>query len=533
MRTQKQTLFKSMIGGSVALLTCLIAIFAMGTTSTVHAQTEPTPAPVVEPTIPPIEPESQQPIQLNACLSPCTLNLNNIFIGMPAGTSRVLEFDPQNNKNTGRVLNWPIRPYIGAITPDGKRLFMGGWSSTAALYEVDLPSYTMSSKLPVQGNDQRGLVISKDGTRLYVADNYYQKVTVVDLQSNQVVATIPLGTHPEQIALSPDDSRLYVAANTPGGTLVVIDTATNSVVNSISITGNPHGVDASKNGKHVFLGLSGGQIKVFNTSDFSLTTTMHTEKGTAGYLFSNADGTKLYALSYSYGLVHIFNTTTFKLIKTVDVQSTQRTGTVSRDGAYIYIGTAAGLVTLDAFTDKLLTKTSFSQTPYAIVAVPGKSIPPDLIIQNGGFNGYTTNTAMIPIAWQALNFSATDGKSTTAVKEGTASVKIDGASGISKTLYQVLLISGEAGDAYTFAYWVKGTAIPADAKFCRGQVFVYNDDILVTAQTIDCPIHTYAEFQKKSLAFTISGAYNKAVVRFTYSKPTGRVWFDTVSLVKQ
>jgi hypothetical protein len=140
---------------------------------------------------------------------------------------------------------------------------------------------------------------------------------------------------------------------------------------------------------------------------------------------------------------------------------------------------------------------------------------------------------MIPIAWQALNFSATDGKSTAAVKEGTASIKIDGASGISKTLYQVLLISGEAGDEYYFGYWVKGTAIPADANFCRGQVFVYNDDTLVTAQTIDCPIHTYAEFQKKSLAFTVPGAYNKAVVRFTYSKPTGRVWFDTVSLVKQ
>ena len=529
MQTRQQIRLMKMMGGAFILAVAFLALFGSSNPPAVYAQAQPTIVPTFEPVDPmPVELSPQE-----ACVSPCTFDLNNIFLGTTGNPSRILEFNPQTNANTGKVWNWPIAPQIGAITPDGKRLFMAGrkYGSYTGLYEIELSTYTMTTKIPVIGEDQRGLVISKDGTHLYVADNYFRKLTIVDLQSNQIEETIQLGTHPEQIALSPDDSCLYIAGSMPGK-LVVINTATNSASHYIPVSGYPHGVNASRNGRHIFLDI-GSAIMVLNASDFSLVTTMNT-KTSAPYLFSNADGSKLYALGgYSSNVLQIFSTMSFTLVKKIDLQAKQFTGAVSRDGAYIYIGTSTGLVVMDAFTDKIIHRASFSQSPYAVVAVPGKSIPPDLLIQNGGFNGYTTSTSMIPIAWQVINFAATDGKSTTAMKEGTSSVMIDGADGVTKTLYQVLLLSGEAGDRYTFTYWVKGTAIPVDANFCRGQVFVYNDTSLVTAQTIDCPIHTYAEFQKKALAFTIPGVYNKVVVRFTYSKPTGRIWFDMVSLVKK
>jgi YVTN family beta-propeller protein len=53
--------------------------------------------------------------------------------------------------------------------------------------------------------------------------------------TNSVTATIPpLGTHPRNLAVTPDGRRLYVA-NFSGSIVYVIDTASNLVINTISV----------------------------------------------------------------------------------------------------------------------------------------------------------------------------------------------------------------------------------------------------------------------------------------------------------
>jgi len=149
-------------------------------------------------------------------------------------------------------------------------------------------------------------------------------------------------------------------------------------------------------------------------------------------------------------------------------------------------------------------------------------------ILNGGFNTYPTTKSKIPTSWKAINFSTTDGKNTSVKQEGTASIRITG-TGVSKTLSQTLLLSGSSGDAFTFSYWVKGSAIPT-AGVCRAQILFYNGATLnPTKKTVNCGNGTYT-FKQKDLSFTAPGDYTKIIVRFTYSKASGRVWFDAVSL---
>jgi len=151
-------------------------------------------------------------------------------------------------------------------------------------------------------------------------------------------------------------------------------------------------------------------------------------------------------------------------------------------------------------------------------------------IINGGFNTYPTTKAKIPTSWKAVNFSTIDGKTMTVKKEGIASVRITG-TGVTKTLSQTLLLSGSTGDAFTFSYWVKGNAIPV-AGVCRAQILFYNGTTLnPTKKTINCGNGTYA-FKQRLLTFTALGDYTKIVVRFTYSKASGRAWFDAVSLTR-
>lgn len=150
-------------------------------------------------------------------------------------------------------------------------------------------------------------------------------------------------------------------------------------------------------------------------------------------------------------------------------------------------------------------------------------------VLNGGFNTYT-GTSRIPKSWTAANFASTDGKDTTVKKEGTASLKLAGQPGKTKTLSQTMVLNGVLDDPLSFSFWVKGSALPA-AGLCRAQVFLYNGTTLVQTKTINCPSGTYG-FQLKTLDFKAKAAYTKAVITITYARSTGTVWFDSVKLLK-
>src|SRR5258708_6150730 len=72
----------------------------------------------------------------------------------------------------------------------------------------------------------------------YVPNIGSNTLTVFDLATNAVVATIPVGLYPVGVAISPDLTRVYVV-NQGGygwpGTISVISTATNTVIATIAV----------------------------------------------------------------------------------------------------------------------------------------------------------------------------------------------------------------------------------------------------------------------------------------------------------
>jgi hypothetical protein len=105
-----------------------------------------------------------------------------------------------------------------------------------------------------------------------------------------------------------------------------------------------------------------------------------------------------------------------------------------------------------------------------------------------------------------------------------------GAAGVTKSLTQTLALSGASGDAFTFSFWIKGTSIPRTGM-CRAQVLLYNGNTLKATKTVYCDKGTYG-FRQKKLTFTAASAYTKVMIKFTYAKNGGTVWFDAASLLK-
>ena len=78
----------------------------------------------------------------------------------------------------------------------------------------------------------------------YVANSISGTVSVIDMATDQVTNTIPVGRHPVGIAVSPDGSQVYVA-NFLSGTVSVIDTVTDKVTGTIHVGASPVGIAVS------------------------------------------------------------------------------------------------------------------------------------------------------------------------------------------------------------------------------------------------------------------------------------------------
>ena len=76
--------------------------------------------------------------------------------------------------------------------------------------------------------------------RAYVTNTDCDTVAVIDTVTNTVVATIPVGSHPFGVAITPDGTRAYVANF--GGTVSVIDAASHQVIKRIKAGKAPWGI---------------------------------------------------------------------------------------------------------------------------------------------------------------------------------------------------------------------------------------------------------------------------------------------------
>ncbi|MEO8605296.1 MAG: YncE family protein [bacterium] len=86
----------------------------------------------------------------------------------------------------------------------------------------------------------------------YVADLGGDAVVVIDTATDSVVATLPGGDDPDGVAVSADGTRVYITAFL-SNTLLAIDTATNSALTSIAVGDGPVGVAVSPDGRRVYV----------------------------------------------------------------------------------------------------------------------------------------------------------------------------------------------------------------------------------------------------------------------------------------
>ena len=82
----------------------------------------------------------------------------------------------------------------------------------------------------------------------YVTNSGSNTVSVLDLGSMKVIATLPTGNNPTGVTASPTKDEIYVV-NTDSGTVSVIDAVSNRIAGSISVGKTPYTISVTSDGK--------------------------------------------------------------------------------------------------------------------------------------------------------------------------------------------------------------------------------------------------------------------------------------------
>lgn len=123
--------------------------------------------------------------------------------------------DPDTDNFTPKVM-----PRALALSPDGRHLYVTGQRS-GRLYAIDLDRDDSLRAVAV-GSEPFGVVVSADGKAVFVACSQDDTVVRIDPATMTITATVHVAAKPWALALSPDQTQL-LATHLLAGTVSAID----------------------------------------------------------------------------------------------------------------------------------------------------------------------------------------------------------------------------------------------------------------------------------------------------------------------
>jgi len=166
------------------------------------------------------------------------------------------------------------------------------------------------------GARPRGMAVSRDGKRLYVAASDANRIAVVDTATRKMVRTIDSGPDPETFALSPDERQVYVA-NENDNELSIIPVA-GGARREVPVGGEPEGTAVSPDGRTVVQASeSGSMAHVIDAATGTVRANLIVDTRPR-YIAFTPDGTRFWVSSELRGTVSVFDAATLKSVGKID-----------------------------------------------------------------------------------------------------------------------------------------------------------------------------------------------------------------------
>ena len=243
--------------------------------------------------------------------------------------------------------------------------------------------------IPV-GNRPRGLAVSKDGTRAYVALGKDDAVAVIDVAARRVIDRIPVGTDPEQVALSSDGRIVYVSNEAlDSATAVAIDGHAQRF--RVAVGKEPEGVSVDPNAAKVYVtGESDSSVTVLDGTTGRQLGVFHVARRPRFMAFAPRGDWALVSTEEG-GTVHVVDVRRDSVLATIVIgdRTTKPTGiAISPDGLWAYVANGrANQVGVIAVKDrKVVSSIPVGERPWGVALTPDGST---LYVASGRSNAIT------------------------------------------------------------------------------------------------------------------------------------------------
>ncbi|OIN44183.1 hypothetical protein BLL37_06665 [Pseudomonas azotoformans] len=176
---------------------------------------------------------------------------------------------------------------------------MDGLNSQNSTVRLNAPPYSIKRQAGIVAHIDVGalparLVISPDGSRVYVTNYSSHTVSVISTATHKVIHTILGLNSPYAIAVSPDGGRLYVS-NIGSQRVTVINTTSYGFINQITGFATPYTILLNKDGSRLYVACySSHALYTHDTLDGKRLYTLSGYTNAAGLAFSPSQ-TRLYA----------------------------------------------------------------------------------------------------------------------------------------------------------------------------------------------------------------------------------------------
>lgn len=233
-----------------------------------------------------------------------------------ATTASVSAINTATNATKGSPITVGNFPSAIGITPNGTKVYVANQDSNTVSV-IDTASHIVIATIPV-GDSPCGLAITPDGTEVYVTNQVDDNVSVINTATNSVVATIPVGSDPIPIAITPNGKKGYVGNNFPDNTVSVIDIDSHTVDTTFPVVNEPFAIAITPDGTKVFvINLFGKSVSIIRTSDNTVVslTAFNVPVGVA----IMSDGTYAYVTDQDDQTVSVINVASNTIVAIIPV----------------------------------------------------------------------------------------------------------------------------------------------------------------------------------------------------------------------
>ncbi|KAE9654259.1 YncE family protein, partial [Pseudomonas sp. PB105] len=196
-----------------------------------------------------------------------------------------------------------------------------------------------------------------------------------------IITHVEVGGAPARLVVSPDGSRVYVI-NSTSHSVSVISTVTHRVIYTITGFSNPHAIAISPNGGILYVSNVGtGQVTVINTTSYAFINQI-TGIATPYALALNTLGTRLYVTSNTFSALYTHDTSSGARLYTLGYSSPFSV-TLNPSNSRIYVGAYTHVYTVDQPSNTAVGSLAGFDAPFGMAYSPHNvSAKPRLYVAN-------------------------------------------------------------------------------------------------------------------------------------------------------